>query len=320
MAVYTQVSAEEVEEVLADFDIGDLRSLIGIQQGVENSNYFLDTTSGRYVLTLYERRVNPDDLPFFLNLMTYLADRGISCPLPVVGKDGCVLRQVKSRPAAIVTFLEGTSPRRPAVAQCRALGRALADMHNAAAGFEGRRANDLSVDAWRELWAACLASDDRLVRELQSEVGSELDQIVSIWPRQLPRGIIHADLFPDNVFFKETDVSGMIDFYFACVDIRAYDLAICLNAWCFEEGTEFNITKARSLAGAYHERHPLSRAELAALPILLRGACMRFLLTRLYDWVHAVEGALVKPKDPREYLAKLRFHRDVRGPEAYGFD
>ncbi|MEO1017714.1 MAG: homoserine kinase, partial [Pseudomonadota bacterium] len=238
----------------------------------------------------------------------------------IAAKDGDVLRQIKRKPAAIVTFLEGTSPRRPNVEQCKGVGSALAEMHHATTKFSGYRPNNLSLDAWHELWSACQRSEDLLVRDLTSELSFELDTILSSWPKTLPHGIVHADLFPDNVFFRGNQLSGLIDFYFACNDITTYDLAICINAWCFEEGAEFNITKARALAGAYHQKRPLSRAELDALPILSRGACMRFLLTRLYDWVHAVDGALVEPKDPREYLSKLRFHRDVKGPGAYGFD
>ncbi len=318
MAVFTPVSSREVEGFLENYELGTYRSHTGIRQGVENTNFFLETCRGRFVLTLYERRVDRNDLPFFLGLMRHLAANGVPSPLPVIAKNGEVLGELNGKPAAIVTFLLGNSPRRLTVEHCSSIGGALADLHLAASSFDSTRHNALSLGSWRELWRACRETDVQEVRELMEELDAEVHNVISGWPLDLPEGIVHADLFPDNVFFEGRRVSGLIDFYFACSDILAYDLAICLNAWCFEEGAEFNITKARALTSAYHETRPLSKAELKALPMLNRGACLRFLLTRLYDSVHSVDGALVKPKDPREYLLKLRFHRSVQGPSAYG--
>jgi homoserine kinase type II len=320
MAVYTTIDDASLSAFLAAYEIGEAISLEGITEGVENSNYLLLAARGRFILTLYERRVDPADLPFFLGLMDHLAARGVPCPTPVHARDGAVLRSLCGRPAAMVSFLDGVSPRRVQAGHCAALGRALAQLHLAGAGFPLVRPNALSVSGWRPLFDACRAHADRVLIGLEAEIDRELAAIERDWPEDLPRGVIHADLFPDNVFFQGERLTGIIDFYFACVDIIAYDLAICLNAWCFEPDGAFNITKARQLLAAYRAERPFTPRELDALPLLARGAALRFLLTRLFDWQNRVEGALVKPKDPLEYLDKLRFHRGVAGPGAYGLD
>lgn len=320
MAVYTAVDEASLEAFLKEYDIGRATRFQGIAEGVENSNYLLATERGRFILTLYERRVEPADLPFFLGLMDHLAAKGVPCPTPVHGRDGEALRTLCGRPAAVVSFLEGTSHRRVRPAHCGAVGQALAKLHLAGAGFARSRANTLSVSGWRPLFDACRAGADRVLDGLEAEVEGELGAIERAWPEDLPRGVIHADLFPDNVFFQGDRVSGIIDFYFACIDVIAYDLAICLNAWCFEPDGAFNITKARQMLAAYRAERAFTARELAALPLLARGAALRFLLTRLFDWQHQVEGALVRPKDPLEYLRKLRFHRGVASPGAYGLE
>jgi homoserine kinase type II len=320
MAVYTAIDQTSLGAFLAAYDLGPAMQLQGIAEGVENSNYLLVTGRGRYILTLYEKRVDPAELPFVLGLMDHLAARGVPCPTPVHGRDGEALRHLCGRPAAVVSFLEGTSPRRVHAAHCAALGASLADLHLAGDGFEMARPNALSVSGWRGLFEACRADADRVQGGLEQEIERELTQIEQQWPGDLPHGVIHADLFPDNVFFQGDRLSGIIDFYFACVDLVAYDLAICLNAWCFEPDGAFNITKARQMLAAYRARRAFTPRELAALPLLARGAALRFLLTRLFDWQNRVEGALVKPKDPLEYLHKLRFHRSVASPGAYGLD
>jgi homoserine kinase type II len=320
MAVYTAIDEASLRAFLAAYDIGPAVRLEGIAEGVENSNYVLITERGRFILTLYEKRVDPTDLPFFLGLMDHLAARGVPCPTPVHGRDGEALRSLCGRPAAVVSFLAGASPRRVQAAHCAALGSALADLHLAGAGFGMARPNSLSVGGWRPLFEASRADADRVLPGLEAEIDRELRQIEDQWPGDLPRGVIHADLFPDNVFFQGDRLSGIIDFYFACVDLVAYDLAICLNAWCFEPDGAFNITKARQLLAAYRARRAFTPRELAALPLLARGAALRFLLTRLFDWQNRVEGALVNPKNPLEYLEKLRFHRGVASPGAYGLD
>lgn len=321
MAVYTEVSDDALEAFIAQYDVGTVESCKGIAEGVENSNFLVATTTGPYILTLYEKRVNPADLPFFLGLMDHLAARGIKCPTPVHGRDGQSLRSLCGRPAAMVSFLRGMSVRRITARHCAHLGTALAEMHLAGQDFGLSRANALSVDGWRPLYESAGAGvADRVMPGLAAEIEAELAVLENRWPADLPRGVIHADLFPDNVFFLHDAFSGLIDFYFACNDLFAYDIAICLNAWCFEGEKTFNATKARALLGAYRKVRDFSRQELEALPLLCRGAALRFLLTRLYDWIHTPPGALVRPKDPLEYLNKLRFHRDVSGPGAYGLE
>jgi len=320
MAVYTEVTDEEVRAFVAEYDIGEVVSYQGIAEGVENSNFLLRTTRGTYILTLYEKRVRGEDLPFFLGLMEHLAKGGIACPTPLHGRDGPALRRLCGRPAAIVTFLEGMWPRRILPAHCSALGEAMARLHLAAREFPLIRANDLSLAGWRRLLQATAANAHSVQTGLAEELGAELATLEQAWPRGLPTGVIHADLFPDNVFYLDGKLSGIIDFYFACNDVLAYDLAIGLNAWCFEPDLSFNITKARLLLQAYRRRRPLEPGELEALPLLARGSALRFLLTRLYDWLFHPPGAFVKRKDPLEYLAKLRFHQRVAGPAAYGLD
>ena len=320
MAVYTEVSDEELEEFLSQYDLGGLVSFKGIAEGVENTNYLLGTGTGTYILTLYEKRVHRGDLPYFLGLMEHLAGQGIVCPTPIRGGDGKALRELCSRPAAIISFLEGVWPRRVQPRHCALLGATMARMHLAGASFEGERVNALSIEGWRRLFRQVEARADEVRPDLASEIARELAHLEAHWPRDLPAGIIHADLFPDNVFFLADKLSGLIDFYFACNDFFAYDLAICLNAWCFETDDSFNITKARQMLSAYRRVRPFSDTELEALPLLARGSALRFLLTRLYDWLNHPDGAWVKPKDPLEYLQKLKFHQGVTGAGAYGLE
>ncbi|NQW09610.1 MAG: homoserine kinase [Alphaproteobacteria bacterium] len=318
MAVYTPVSDDELEAFLAAYDIGEVTSFSGIAEGVENSNFLVRTTEGTFILTLYEKRVNPDELPFFIGLMDHLARKGLSVPRPVPARDGETLRNLNDRPAAIVSFVNGVWHRRIQPAYCRSLGANMAEMHAAGLDFALTRRNNLSVGGWRPLLESCALPENPIYHGLHNELNQELLFLEANWPSHLPSGTIHADLFPDNVFFLKEQVSGFIDFYFACTDILVYDLAICLNAWCFEVDGGFNITKAQNLVTGYHGVRPCSVAEREALPILARGAALRFLLTRLYDWMNTPADALVKPKDPMEYLAKLRFHRGVASPSAYG--
>ena len=320
MAVYTEVSDEDVAAFAAEYDLGSVLSLKGIAEGVENSNFLLVTTAGPYILTLYEKRVAEADLPFFLGLMQHLAARGIECPQPVPARDGQALRRLSGRPAVVVTFLDGLWPKRIQPWHCQGLGQALARMHAAGADFQMTRPNSLSIDGWRRLVADCAPRADTVQPGLAGDITAELAFLEAHWPRDLPVGLIHADLFPDNVFFRGDRLSGLIDFYFACTDMLAYDLSICLNAWCFEPDGAFNVTKARALLASYRTERPLSPAELAALPILARGNALRFLLTRLYDWLNHPPGAFVRPKDPLEYWRRLRFHQGVTSVAAYGID
>ena len=318
MAVYTDVAAEDLARFLAGYDVGELLSYKGIAEGVENSNFLVHTSTGNFILTLYERRVAERDLPFFLGLMEHLASRGITCPQPVKNKAGKMLGKLAGRPAAMVTFLDGLWIRRPSAAHCAALGEALARLHLAGSDFAMRRDNALSVAGWRALYDGCRERAHKVERNIESPVAAELDVLERDWPHGLPQGVIHADLFPDNVFFLGDRLSGLIDFYFACTDTLAYDVAICLNAWCFEPDHSFNVTKARAFLNAYGRERKLSDAEQDALPLLARGAAIRFLLTRLVDWLNVPPGALVRPKDPLEYVRKLRFHQSVNSVRDYG--
>src|SRR6516162_3468819 len=318
MAVYTDVPAEELTLFLCDYELGELLAYKGIAEGVENSNFLVHTGRGYFILTLYEKRVAPGDLPFFLGLMEHLANKGLTCPQPVKNRRGAVLGTLGGRPAAIVTFLEGMWIRHPSAGHCSAVGEAVAKLHRAGADFPLTRVNALSVAGWRPLFQAAAARADEVRDGIKEALDAELSFLERAWPTDLPRGVIHADLFPDNVFFLHNSLSGLIDFYFACTDTLAYDLAICLNAWCFEPDHSYNVTKGRALLQAYAAVRPLASAELEALPLLARGSALRFLLTRLYDWLNHPAGAFVKPKDPLEYLRKLEFHARVDGPGAYG--
>ena len=318
MAVYTDVSDTDLSAFLGRYDVGSLLSCKGIAEGVENSNYFVHTEAGNFILTLYEKRVAAADLPFFIELMDHLASRGLNCPRPVRDRRGEALGTLVGRPAAMVTFLDGVWIKQPGVEHCGALGRAMAELHLAGADFAMRRPNSLSVGSWPGLFAAAGPGADEVAPDLSTLVAEELAVLAARWPRGLPEGVIHADLFPDNVFFLGDRLSGLIDFYFACTDALAYDLAVCLNAWCFGLDGVFDPARGRALLDGYRAVRPLASEEIEALPVLARGAALRFMLTRLVDWLNVPPGALVKPKDPLEYLGKLRFHRTVSSAAAYG--
>jgi homoserine kinase type II len=318
MAVYTDVSFEELDVFLSPYDLGEVHAFKGIAEGVSNSNYYLQTQKGAFILTLYEMRVEVADLPFYLGLMEHLAAGGIRCPTPVRAKNGHVTGQLNGRAAAILTFLDGVSLRRPTAEHCQQAGAALGELHRAGANFSGSRTNALGPQGWRSLANDCLEEADSVADGLRALISEELASLESAWPAGLPQGIIHADLFPDNVLFLNDKVSGIIDFYFACNDALAYDLAVALNAWCFESDAAFNVTKGRALIAGYQSKRALQANEKAAFALLCRGAALRFLLTRTYDWINRNPAALVRPKDPREFARRLRFHRNAKSVEAYG--
>lgn len=322
MAVYTQLANEEIAALVEQtYGLAPLALAVGIAQGVENSNYLIELTDGtKAILTLYEKRVSAADVPFFLGLMQHFAARGIACPQPIARRDGALWGEVAGRPAAMVTFLSGKSRTRLEQVHCASMGATVAALHAAVDGFASTRANTLSLAGWNDLFARIETRVDEVEPGLRQRIAHELGYLAEHWPAPdaLPRGIVHADLFPDNVFFEGDDVSGIIDFYFSCDDFFAYDLAITVNAWCFERGREFNATKARAMIAAYQKHRPLSDAEKAALPVLMRGAALRFLLTRAHDLLFHEKSALVTPKDPLEYAAKLRFHQQVKSASEYG--
>ncbi|WP_208435142.1 homoserine kinase [Bartonella phoceensis] len=319
MAVYTDIHANDLKIFLTRYSIGSLLSYQGIEEGIENSNFMLYTTEGRFILTLYEKRIAKDDLPFFCNLMQHLRQHGIPCPQPVVQNDGATIGELAGRPAAIITFLEGMWIRQPNACHCSEVGTSLAQLHLAGQSFSLSRKNTLSVMDWRLLWEQCQTSNDTLLREFGQKIDMELVFLQENWPSNLPTGIIHADLFNDNVFFLNHRLSGIIDFYFACNDFLAYDLAICLNAWCFEPDHSYNLTKARRLLENYQKIRPLLSLELNAMTLLVRGASLRFLLTRLYDWFNTPLESFVVKKNPREYWHKLCFFSNVCSLSELGF-
>jgi homoserine kinase type II len=318
MAVYTDIDDATLSALLTEYDLGPPLAFKGIAEGVENSNFLLETPKGRYILTVFEKRARREDLPFFMGMMGHLASKGFPAPLPVPAKDGNPLRTVQGKPAVICTFLQGMSPRRPDIDQCRAIGQGLARFHASLADFRMRRPNDLSIGAWPTLWAGREAEADALSPGLAGQIAGDLDFLKANWPKHLPGGAIHADMFPDNTFFLDGKLSGVIDFYFACSDFLSYDIAVCLNAWCFERRGEYNLTKGRALLSGYESFRRLEPRERSALPVLARGAAMRFFLTRLVDLAATPKDALVKPHNPLDYAERLGFHRQARSPEDYG--
>jgi homoserine kinase type II len=330
MAVYTELSSETIGALVRDrYGLGELAFAVGIAEGVENTNYLCVVTDGpigeqgacadkRYILTIYEQRVSPDTLPFFMNLMTHAAAKGVPCPLPVPTTQGEELIRIGEKHAALISFLSGKSRASARNRHIVALGEAVAHFHNALDDFPLSRPNDMGIACWRNMYDVLIPSLDTVQEGLSDAIGRELDWLERHWPHHLPKGIIHADMFPDNVFFEQGRVSGIIDFYFACTDIRVYELAILLNAWCFEWGAELNLTKAQLLIRHYQKIRPISDDEMAALPTLCRGAALRFLLTRAYDALHTKPDALVTVKDPMEYVKKLEFHQHVRHQSELG--
>ena len=313
MAVYTDITDAELGAFLADFDLGAPLAFKGIAEGVSNSNFLLETEAGRFILTIYEKRAREEDLPYFIDLMQWLGAHGYPSPAPVADRQGRMLKRLMGKPAALVSFLPGMSVRRPKAQHCREAGIGLARLHLAASGFSGHRDNDLGQSAWAGMFQGEEAAADRLRPGLAALIGEDIAMLERAWPRALPEGVIHADFFPDNVFFLGDRFAAAIDFYFAANDALAYDMAVCLNAWCFEPDRSFNVTNARALVAGYESVRPFSEGEKAALPILAHGAAMRFFLTRLIDWDTTPEGALVKPHNPLDYETRLAFHRASAG-------
>ncbi|WP_019223462.1 homoserine kinase [Bartonella rattaustraliani] len=319
MAVHTEIHPNDLKVFLTRYSIGSLLSYKGIEEGIENSNFMLYTTEGKFILTLYEKRISRDDLPFFCKLMQHLRKRGILCPQVVEQNDGTMIGELAERPAALITFLEGVSVENPDLYHCGEVGSNLAQLHLAGYDFALSRKNTLSVADWKLLWEHCQTSKDVLLKEFGQKIERELAFLQENWPSNLPTGIIHADLFNDNVFFLNHRLSGIIDFYFACNDFLAYDLAICLNAWCFEQNHSYNLNKARRLLENYQKIKPLVPLELNAMILLARGASLRFLLTRLYDWFNTPPESFVVKKDPREYWHKLCFFSNTDSLSELGF-
>ena len=312
MAVYTQLGPEHVAPLLARYDAGELIALKGIAEGVQNSNFFVETTKSRFILTLYESRVDPTDLPFFYALLKHLHEAGCRVPRFIADQEGRWLQEVAGRPACLIEFLHGVSVTRPTPAQARSTGAALGQMHSALANFVGVRPNNLGISEWRPLAASCTEDGlEDIHRGLAQRIADECDYLEQRWPTDLPIAAIHADLFPDNVLMLGDRVTGLIDFYFACTDVRGFDLAVTHSAWCFApDGTGFNKDVSASLLGGYHQNFSLDVPTRDAMLVLLRGACLRFLLTRCYDWINTPANALVTRKDPLAFLRQLDFYSD----------
>jgi homoserine kinase type II len=319
MAVYTEVSDDQLNDFLEGFNLGAPLSFKGIAEGVENTNFLLVTEKGRFILTLYEKRVNKEDLPFFLDLIEHLSNGGIICPTPLHDNEGKTLKNCAGRPAALFTFLDGMSVKRPTAHHCGALGAALGEFHQCGLSFKGQRENSFSISGLKDFYNNIDGNISSIEPDLAAIIEDEIAYLSNSWPAGLPTGVIHADLFPDNVFFLGDEVSGLIDFYFACIDFLSLDLAITINAWCFEQDHSFNVTKAGRFLSAYHQIRPIDPEEIETLPIIARAAALRFLLTRTHDWLVPSDGALVAKKDPREYLRKLKFHQSISNPASYGF-
>jgi len=307
MAVYTEVTDEALSAFLQNYDLGNMLSFKGIAGGVENTNYLLGTEKGNYILTLYEKRVAEHDLPFFIGLMDHLAANGFDCPVPIRNHQGEALGRLENRPAALVSFLNGTEIVHPDPSRCFMAGATMANLHAAGRGFELTRTNALNPSGWPPLVNSASAGADAVEDGLESLITGELGSVLAEWPTNIPHGVIHADMFKDNVFFLNGEISGVIDFYFACNDFLAYDLAIAINAWCFDDEFRFMPEHCAQLVAGYQSQRVLKPGEVDVLPILARGAALRFLLTRLNDWLNVPEGAFVVPHDPKAFSSRLRF-------------
>ena len=318
MGVYTDVTQDELERFIATFAIGDLVTFTPIPQGIENSNFLLVTTTGKFVVTIYERRVDPNDLPFFLGLMHFLSDNGFHCPRPLANTKGEYLQTLARKPAAIVSYLKGDSPRVITRAHCKELGAAMAKMHLIASRYPLSRKNNLALTAWSKVFSELRTQSEELKPGLSDWIQEELLSFDGSWPTNLPNGIIHGDLFPDNVFFLPNHHSAFIDFYFACNDAYAFDIAISLNAWCFDNNQQFNRDHSQFLFDGYQSVRALSHLELVAMPLLARGAAMRFLITRLYDWFNVRKNTPTQRKNPLEFVPLIKFHQTVVDTTAYG--
>jgi homoserine kinase type II len=317
MAVYTSLTAARLAALIAHYEVGELVSAKGIAEGVSNSNWLIETSRGRFILTMYEARVDVADLPFFLGLLDHLAAKGSPVPRTIHDREGAAFRLVDGKAVALIEFLPGISVDEPTPAQARAVGEALAGIHLDSADFAGRRPNSLALQQWHDLLSGCGREGLRAIdAELPTLVERELLYLTAHWPQTLPRSVIHADLFPDNVLLLGDSVTGLIDFYFACNDITAYDLAVTHAAWCFARDGSFKPAVAEALIAGYAARRPLSDAEWQALPVLARGAAMRFLATRAYDWLHTAADALVTRKDPLDFARRLNFYA-AQGARAF---
>ncbi len=322
MAVYTHLGAEDLEALIAQYDVGQLVSAKGIAEGVSNSNWLIETTGSpsaetRFILTMYERRIDLDDLPFFLGLLDHLSARASPVPRTIHDRSGSASRMVDGKAVALIEFLPGVSIDNPTAAQAEAVGQALAGIHLASADFAGTRPNSLRPADWEDLFGSCGDKLAEIDPQLPAIISRALPPMLASWPDHLPHSIIHADLFPDNVLMLGKQVTGLIDFYFACSDITAYDLAVTHAAWCFDKGgRQFRPRIGQALIAGYEAVRPLSNQERAAMPLLAQGAAMRFIATRAFDWIDTPHDALVERKDPMDFARRLDFYAQA-GPAPF---
>tara|TARA_X000001036_G_scaffold272936_1_gene253551 strand:- start:310 stop:1278 length:969 start_codon:yes stop_codon:yes gene_type:complete len=322
MAVYTKFDKKDIEEILSNYSIGKLKSFKGIQEGIENTNYYLLVEEKKYILTIYERRINPEDLPFFSELMTGLDNKNYKCPVPIINNKNVTISNYKGKKLMIVSFLEGKAKQILTPNDCKQVGVEVARMHEITKDFKIKRSNNLSVKSWRNLFNSIKDQCTKIDKDLPKLIESNLIDVEKNWPKNLPSGIIHADLFSDNIFFQDKKFSGIIDFYFSCNDFYSFEIAICFNAFCFDgqkNNLSFNVTKAKNFIDGYSSIRKLSKEEKESIKVLSQGAALRFLLTRVFDALNTVEGAIVKIKDPLEYLKRLEFHKNSKNYEDYFF-
>tara|TARA_Y100000590_G_scaffold183062_1_gene208571 strand:- start:24 stop:992 length:969 start_codon:yes stop_codon:yes gene_type:complete len=322
MAIYTKLSENVLKEFFSKYNLGKLVNYNGIQDGIENTNYFVQTDKGKFILTIYEKRVEEQDLPFFMGLMRNLFDSNFPSPEPLINKNGNYITEIANKKAAVVSFLNGSAKKILSPDNCNKVGIESAKLHMITKNLKGKRENRLSVDSWKKIYKKIKKDCTKIHPNLTNIIEKNLQEIESSWPKNIPSGIIHADLFPDNIFFKGNKLTGIIDFYFSCHDFYAFEIAICLNAFCFEgknENLSFNVTKAKKFIDGYSSIRKLSEEEKKSLKILCQGAAMRFLLTRVFDFLNLTEGAIVKIKDPIEYLKRLEFHNSVKNYQDYFF-
>ena len=322
MAVYTKFIEEEIKLILSNYSIGNLNRFEGIQEGIENTNYFLLVDKKKYILTIYEKRVKEEDLPFFSELMMSLNKSGFRCPVPLMNKKNSPITEFKKKKLMIVSFIEGKAKDILNPENCRSIGTEVAKMHEITKNFKIKRQNDLSIKSWRNIFNSIKDECIKIHKDLPILIESNLIDVEKNWPTDLPKGIIHADLFNDNIFFKDNKFSGIIDFYFSCNDFYAFEIAICFNALCFDgpqNNLSFNVTKAKNFIDGYNEIRKLSDKEKAYIKVLSQGSALRFLLTRVFDAINTVDGAIVKTKDPMEYLKRLEFHKNSKSFEDYFF-
>jgi len=318
MAVYTKISKKDLENFLSNYNLGQLKSFQGIVEGIENTIYMLITSSGKYILTLYEKRVRQEDLPFFMNLLSSLSDQKFKCPKPIQDKKGIYINKIKDKNASLVSYIEGKSKKNLSPLECKDIGKMSANIHLLTKKIKAKP-NQVSINYWKDAFHKVKNECDTIKKGLANDINISLNSLEKNWPKNLPKGIIHADIFPDNILFYSGKVSGIIDFYFSCNDFFAYDIAICLNSLCFENQSTFNVTKAKNFIKGYNSVRELNKKEKECLPILAQGAAMRFLITRVYDYLKQtnLDGAIFRTKDPIEYLKRLEFHNSVKSYEDY---